>query len=528
MNRLLLIVLFACATTVQGWCSTPDTLRGGQFYDLGRAAFGRADYAAALSNLSTFKSLNKSSLQSHYSFAFARVEETISVCLEEIDEATHPRSDAGGMPVLQARPTKFSLALPPKELLAALGNTADGGNVVAQSVNDSSARYFYLALIAQQRKNEMAALAHLEKSVSLDSSNGAAALALALSRGLVVRSVVGQTVTFSEAAQSLCKRDSQIILSAYIGLANKNLYERKPAEAWRYYEKAARMDAGNLEAQTGIAEVCLKMNRMAPALQAMEAIAGIRPGDYNNQWRLACLYYNFGRYDRVIAMVPELRTRVADTRGWAMMLGKAYQARQNYGKSIEYLQQVIKEEPANSEAPYLIAHMLVQMENYKQGIIYYRKALAIDSLSQPGRMYELALALSTDRQFGESIACFKKALERGYKPSRDFYKNLTGTLADAQQPAAAIATMKELLLLRPADAAMAEALGDVYYNNGYYKDAINTWNELMQTDNRNARTMFRIGRTYIKMGKGKEGQELCRQAIVLDPSLSGQMRIEGD
>ncbi len=393
MKKLFAILLVLAAAATNSWSKTADSLKGARYYALRRTAFGNADYAAALSNLTTFKKLNAASLQQQYAFAFTKVEETINVCLEEIGEVPPPSSGHVARPDSLLRPAKYRLALPPAELIQALGNTSDGGNAISQFVGDSSTRYFYLALIEREKKNEGSALAHFEKAISLDSTNGAAALELAVSKGLIAKATLGQTVTFNEAARSGTKRDTQIILSAYMGLANKNLFERKYAEAWRYYDKAARIDALNLEAQTGIAEVCLKMNRTAPALKAMEAIAAVRPTDYANQWKLACMYYNYGQYDKVIMMVPVLRAKVADPKGWAFMLGKAYNARQNYGKAIECLQQSIKDEPANSEAPYLIAHMLVQMENYKGAILYYRKALATDSSAYPARMYELALAL---------------------------------------------------------------------------------------------------------------------------------------
>ncbi len=523
MKRLFLTVLILCAA-VQSWCQGNDSLKGVQYYSSGRMAFRRADYAAALSELTTFRTLNKASFWSGYAFASSKLEQTINLCLDEVGDAG-PHINA---PRKVDSVTRYRLALPPAELLGPLGNSSDSGNSVSQFVSDSSARYFYLGLIARKTKAEGLALTHFERSLSLDSSNGAAALELAISRGLITKAVSGQTVTFSDAAQSLAKKDSQLIISAYLGLADKNLFERKYAEAWRYYEKAARIDAQSLEAQTGIAEACLKMNRTAPALKALEAIALIRPEDYENQWKLVRMYYNYGQYDKVLAMVPALRTKVADSKGWAFMLGKAYQARQNHGKAIELMQQASKDEPENSEAPFLIARMLVQMENYGQAIIYYRQALRIDSVSQPGRIYELALALSTDRQYSESVACFRKALEKGYRPGPDYYKNLTNTLADANQPDEAVRIVTAMLLVRPTDVALINALGDVYYNNGSYREAISTWDRLMTSEDKNARTLFKVGLANIKMGKGKEGRALCRQAIAIDSSLAPLMQAQED
>ncbi len=84
----------------------------------------------------------------------------------------------------------------------------------------------------------------------------------------------------------------------------------------------------------------------------------------------------------------------------------------------------------------------------------------------------------------------------------------------------AIVMMKELLVSRPADFPLINALAELYFNSGNYKEAISTWNIIMATDDKNARTMFKIGKAYIKMGKGREGRSFCDEAVIIDPSLA--------
>jgi tetratricopeptide (TPR) repeat protein len=262
------------------------------------------------------------------------------------------------------------------------------------------------------------------------------------------------------------------------------------------------------------------MNRMAPAIKAMESVASLHPNDYNNQWRLAQIYFNYGQYDKVIAVVPTLHTKVADAKGWAFMLGKAYHSKQNYGKAIDYLQQAMKDEPTNAEAPYMVGRMLVQMENYKNAVSFYKKSLALDSTSQPTRIYELALVLATAERFDESIAYFQQALNKGYKARDDFYMNMAYTMADAHKTDEAIKMMREMLSRRPQDLGLITGLADICYHSGRYKDAIAYWDRLLAEDDKNARALYQIGLAYIKMGNEKDGQSLCDRAISMDPALA--------
>jgi tetratricopeptide (TPR) repeat protein len=321
-------------------------------------------------------------------------------------------------------------------------------------------------------------------------------------------------------SQAESRYEHQDSVSFFLKTAKSDMEARRYSSAWSSYEKASKLDPKSVDAQMGIMEACLKMNRMAPAIRAMEAATTLVPSDYNLQWKLAQIYFNYGQYDKVIAVVPTIHTKVADAKGWAFMLGKAYQTKQEYGKAITYLQQAIKDDAKNAEAPYLIARMYVQMENYRAAIPFYKNSLALDSSSQPNRVYELALVLATANQFDESIAYFKLALERGYKARDDFYMNMAYTMADAHKTGEAIKMMEEMLSRRPGDIGLLNGLADVCYHSGHYKEAIGYWDQLLAGDDKNARALYQIGLAYIKMGKDKEGQQLCDRAIIIDPSLA--------
>lgn len=295
---------------------------------------------------------------------------------------------------------------------------------------------------------------------------------------------------------------------------------RKWGNAWQYYEKAAKMDGKNAEIQMAIADVCLKMNRMGPAIKAMDSATKLRPNDYATQWRLVQLYFHYDQAAKVVALLPALHEKYPDTKNWAFMVGKSYQTLQNYGKAISYLEIAVKENPADAEALYRIGHMYMLMENYKRAIPYYNRSLAIDSTTSPVRTYELALVLSNNEQFEESLRYFQKALDLGYPARDDFYRNMAQTLADAHQTDKALNLLKEMLSRRPADLGVLNTLAEICSQSGLYQDAINYWDKVLTIDPKSARTLYSIGTAYIKMGKDKEGQKICDRAIEMDPALA--------
>lgn len=307
---------------------------------------------------------------------------------------------------------------------------------------------------------------------------------------------------------------------AYIQQAREFQEAKKYAEAWRLYEKAAKAQPANKEAYLGIVDVCTKMNRMAPAIKALEDIYKVYPQDDQVLWKLAKVYFKYGQFQKVIDFAPLVEKRVPDGKNWSYMLGKSYFSIQNYGKGIQYLQRAVKEDDQNADAFYLIGHMYTMMSNYKPAIPFYEKSLALDQENSYSiRVYEFAMVLATAGEYNKSVKWFQTALDKGFTPRDDFYMNYAYTLADANKTDEAINMMESMLKRRPLDVALLNSLADVCYHSGRFKQAIGYWDKVLAMDEKNARPLYHIGLAYIKMGNTTDGQQLCDRAIAMDPTL---------
>jgi len=339
-----------------------------------------------------------------------------------------------------------------------------------------------------------------------------------LLKGVVVG---GLLLSFPQVAGAESRPRNADSATYYLSLGKEQEIARKYSEAWRYFDKAASFDPTNVEAQVSIAEVCTKMNKMAPAIQALNEVVKLRPDDGKALLKLGKLYFNFSQWDKVIAIMPKVQQQLPDAKNVAYMLGKSYYSIENYGKALEYLQQAVKEDEENGDAYYLIAHTYTTMSNYKQAIPFYERSLKLDQqTSYETRVYEFAMVLATAGKFDESIVWFQKALDKGYKARDDFYTNFAYTLADAHKTDKAIEMMEEMLKRRPTDIQLINGMADVCYHSGKYKEAINYWDKLISLDEHNARPIYQIGMAYIKLGNVKDGQQLCDKAIAMDPSLA--------
>lgn len=295
---------------------------------------------------------------------------------------------------------------------------------------------------------------------------------------------------------------------------------RQYSNAWGFYEKAARQNPNNEQYHLAIAEVCQTMHRMGPLVRALEAATTIAPNNYTTQGKLIKLYFDFGQYSKVIEKLPAIQSKLPEGADCAWMLGRSHYSTQNYGKAVQYLKTSLKENPKNAEAAYYLGRIMMKEENYKAAIPFYEQALAIDSVVQPARVYELALICATALKPELSIKYFEKALDLKYQPSDDFYINMANTLADANRSDDALKIMRSMLSRRPGDIGLLNGIANVCYQSGRFKESIQYLDELLQIDNKNARALYQIGTAYIKMGKDTDGKRLCDEAIAMDPSLA--------
>jgi len=343
-------------------------------------------------------------------------------------------------------------------------------------------------------------------------------------KSILIASLLGLGLSTLNPAVSLATDNNTVVVNKdssehYYTLGKEEYNARRYSNAWKYFEKAATHDPNDANIQRSIADVCMLMNKPAPAIKALEKAYTINQNDTETLVKLNQLYFNFGNWDKVIEMSSKIKKKVPQQKGIDFMIGKAYYSQQDFGKSIPALQAAIKEDPKNAEANYMVGRMYVQMSNYSTAVPYYDVAMKLDT-TQPQRFYEYAMVLATAEQFDKSLLWFETALQKGYKPRDDFFMNMAYTLADAKKSDKAIAILQDILKRRPQDMALLNGLADINYHAGKYKEAIGYWDDVLAADEKNARALYMIGVTYIKMGKDVDGKQLCDRAIQMDPSLA--------
>lgn len=314
--------------------------------------------------------------------------------------------------------------------------------------------------------------------------------------------------------------------AVYLQKGNEARQGRLYMVASQQYKKAIGFDAGNTDAQRGLGAVSVEMRRYPEAIQAYGEVVKKEPNDAEANENLANLYFWTRRWNDAVAAAKKMKDlKIGKNADY--ILGKSYAELEDYGQAYTYLQAAGKQDSANADIPYTIARGFVEMSNYRNAAPFFVKAITLDT-TKPRWVYETALNYAAIPDDKTAIKYYLLAAERGYKTDNDYIENLSISYEGAGQIDKCIELLKKVLEKKPADIALLNGIAQLYYKTGKYQDAIDNWDKILGFDKQNAKALYMIGMAYQKKGDKAKGEQLCDQAIKMDPSLTSLRQQKGD
>ena len=292
---------------------------------------------------------------------------------------------------------------------------------------------------------------------------------------------------------------------------------RRYMVAFNNFQKAVDYKIDNTDAQTQLGLTALELRKYGNAEVAFLKVNEIKKDDTTAIGNLANIYFWTHQWKQAEVYAKKAMDLHVG-KSWNYILGKSYYQEEDYGNAFKYLQVAAKEDSTNAEIPYLIGRGFVDMNNYKIGITFYKKAIALDSTKFQW-IYECALVFATIPDDISAIKYYQLAAEKGYKTDNDYFENLSDSYVAAGQQEKGIELMVKILEKKPADLVLLYSVANAYYKIKKYQEAIDYWDKILYFDKENARALYMIGMSYQKKGDNDKGRQLCDKAIAMDPSL---------
>ncbi len=187
--------------------------------------------------------------------------------------------------------------------------------------------------------------------------------------------------------------------------------------------------------------------------------------------------------------------------------------------AIRFLTTAAKEDPANAEIPYLIAHSYSDMMNYKLAVPFFKKAIEMKP-DQAYWTYELGMICYAMHSDDDALKYILLAGEKGLKKDNEYLENLGIAYLNVGKLDEGVKILDEMLLKRPSDMNLLNMVAEAYYYKQKYDKAIEYWDRVLVIDKTEASALFMIGMSYMKKGDKAKGEALCDKAIEIDPSLA--------
>ncbi|MFZ9719345.1 MAG: tetratricopeptide repeat protein [Chitinophagaceae bacterium] len=294
--------------------------------------------------------------------------------------------------------------------------------------------------------------------------------------------------------------------------------EKRWQQARLSLEKAAHFDTANKEVLLAMGELALLTNNHYQAIEAFSKLNVLQPNDANVIRRLAELFFNAGRYEDAISFGERWEAKHPNE-PLHYLMGMSYYHQSNYPIAVNRLLYAADAETASPYLFYTIGRAYVEMERYEKAVPYYKKAADLDT-ANARYLYELALVYYAIPNDLLAIKSFEEAAARGWKQDADYDENLGYCYLNVKKYSEAIVLFKRSLQKKPYQPSLQFVLAETYYRSGNYASAIEEWDRLLQINKRDAKALYMIGMSYIKMGQKEKGTTLCDQAITIDPTLS--------
>ncbi len=286
--------------------------------------------------------------------------------------------------------------------------------------------------------------------------------------------------------------------------------------ASNYFDKAIHFNSKFKEAYIESGYVNLEMRKTDKAMLQFNKVLEIDPSNNVAAKELMELYYNY----RMFSKAKEMAVKCASCLNSEKIRAMCSYNDEDYGAAIKGLTSYLSKNPTDADAAYTLARSYLDMEDYRNAIPAYNKAVILNGEKNMW-MYELGLLYYSQEDYKNAVTFFNKAAEKGYPQKSDFQENLGYAYMFSGQQEQGEKILLDLLEKKPNNKELLRDMAEAFYNGKMYQKSLNYCQKLMEMDIKDGKALYQAGLCFQKMGQKDKGQGMCDKAIEMDPSLNG-------
>jgi len=298
------------------------------------------------------------------------------------------------------------------------------------------------------------------------------------------------------------------------GIEEKTAKRFLVASTW--FDKAISANSKFKQAYIESGYVNIEMRKTDKAMLQFNKVLEIEPNNTVATKELMDLYYNY----RMFGKAKEMANKCSSCLNSEKIKAMCSYHDEDYGAAVKGLTSYLSKNPGDAEATYTLARSYLDMEDYKNAVPNYNKAVLLDGEKNVW-MYELGLLYYNQEDYKNAVVFFTKAAEKGYPQKSDFQENLGYAYMFSGQTEQGEKMLLDLLQKKPNNKDLLRDMAESFYNGKMYQKSLNYCQKLMEMDANDGKALYQAGLCFQKMGQKEKGQGMCDKAIEMDPSLNG-------
>ncbi|MBS1513126.1 MAG: tetratricopeptide repeat protein [Bacteroidetes bacterium] len=320
-------------------------------------------------------------------------------------------------------------------------------------------------------------------------------------------------LTFLSAFHAFAQSADSAVFYYQKGMEEKNA--KRFLVASKQFEKAISFNAKYTDAYIANGYANLEMRRTDPAIINFTKAYELDSTNNATITELMNLYFSYRQYAKAIAMAQKCK----ECTGAGKVVALSYFQTEDYAKAEKALLAELAKNPTDAELNYSLGRAYLEMEAEKNAIVYYNKAVQLDS-TKSAWLHELGLLYYTVNDYKNAAVYFNKAAAQGFNQSNDFNENLGFSYLYSGETNKGEKILQEVLAKKPNNKDLLRDMADAFYQMKQYDKSLDYLQKLMEMDPKDGQALYQAGQCFIKKGQKDRGQAMCDKAIELDPSLN--------
>jgi tetratricopeptide (TPR) repeat protein len=318
----------------------------------------------------------------------------------------------------------------------------------------------------------------------------------------------------------------QEILNIYKDILDKHPNNIRAALELGYlYHKNGRLDeAQRLFADLGARslqefEVILKViqiyidtKRYDDAVIVLEGMLKGAPESSDLHYIEGVAFYGNNNNDKAMRAFKKVKPRTRFFQDAAVHISYLYQEQGNINTAIDFLKDVLKNDPENPEFMYYLGTFYEESEKYEAAEQYLKQAIGIEP-ERAKFYFRLGVVYDKWGHKEKSMEAMKTTIKLDPKHANALnylgytYADLGRNLDEAER------LIKEALKYKPNDGYITDSLGWVYYKKGRYQEALKLLIRAIELVPDDPIMLEHLGDTYLKTNDEKNALKYYRQSL---------------